>query len=295
MKPVSKLAQITAKIYNKAWIATVTLEYANENDYDTQNRLEIISSTIKNLQSRMPQDSPGLVIFPGGWFFAGEKKPEDLFKPIVQAVSKILKGMEITVCFGIDGSLDSEGYSRDQAGIAVNKNGIIAAGRKFHPAPQEAGHVNLLSDYREGGYGYPRLFEFNGKNAFLGVCYDTFGIRQKALENPGADLVVELVHCFYPKGEGPSGEQYFARHGFAGASKQWRCPVYGTAVFYDRGMPERWPTGVLWNCGDLSTTLWKYEYNPVKWQDRFSIETGEGNLIVRVFEDGYPDQPVASR
>jgi hypothetical protein len=33
-------------------------------------------------------------------------------------------------------------------------------------------------------------------------------------------MALNQVHCFYPKGEDPSGESYFARHGFAGASKQ---------------------------------------------------------------------------
>ena len=43
-----------------------------------------------------------------------------------------------------------------------------------------------------------------------------------------------------------SGDSYYARHGFGGASKKWACPVFGAAVFFGRKVPERWPSGVMW-------------------------------------------------
>lgn len=49
------------------------------------------------------------------------------------------------------------------------------------------------------------------------------------------------------RGYGPSGDVDFARKGFAGASQQWDCPVFGTAVFFDRAIPENWPTGVRYH------------------------------------------------
>lgn len=265
------------------WIATAVLEYADDQKYNTQKRIDTLSAIISELRSRMPKDTQGLVVLPGGWIDTGEKKPENVFSLIEKAVSNQLKGTEITVCLGIDGGLDIDGYSSDQVGLAINNGGIIAAGRKFHPSPQERSHVDLCEDFKAGENGYPRTFAYNGKTGFIAVCYDTYGIRQNNLTNPGVDFVVNLVHCFYPKGLGPSGEQYFAKHGFAGASKQWGCPVFGTAVFYNRGMPERWPTGVMWNSGDISTTKWCYENNPVCPSAQFLIKNGEDNVVVRIF------------
>lgn len=66
---------------------------------------------------------------------------------------------------------------------------------------------------------------------FLAVCYDSFGIKHQKLRKRGVDLVFDLIHGFYPKGEGGSGEVYFAKHGLAGAAKQWNCPVFGAVVF----------------------------------------------------------------
>jgi hypothetical protein len=268
---------------SESWIATVSLDYADEKGYDTQKRLDTLSTIIGDLRKRTPDASQGLVILPGGWIDAGEQKPEKLFGIIEQAVAKQLEGTQMTVCLGIDGSLDTEGFSADQIGLAINNQGILAVGRKFHPSPQERSHVNLCSDYTRGEAGYPRTFAFNGKTCFIAVCYDTYGIRQGSLANPGVDCVANLVHCFFPKGCGPSGEAYFAKHGFAGTSKQWGCPVFGTAVFYHRGMPERWPTGVLWDCGDSSTRDWRYERNAIHYTNRYTLVTDEGNAIFRIF------------
>ena len=63
----------------------------------------------------------------------------------------------------------------------------------------------------------------------MAVCYDGFGIKQKGISNFGIDVILDLVHGFGD--DYGVGHQYFAKHGFAGASKEWNCPVFGAAVF----------------------------------------------------------------
>ena len=77
------------------------------------------------------------------------------------------------------------------------------------------------------------------------------------------DGILNLVHRFYPKGYDASGEVYFAKYSFAGSSKQWNCPTFGTAIFYGRDIPEKWPKGVLWNQGKKNVQLWKYTDNAI--------------------------------
>ncbi|PXF60765.1 MAG: hypothetical protein C4B59_08050 [Candidatus Methanogaster sp.] len=83
---------------------------------------------------------------------------------------------------------------------------------------------------------------------------------------------MNLVHSFYPVGEGSSGAPYFAKHGFAGASKQWDCPVFGAVVFFGRNILENWPTGVYWNQGSKSTVDWAYADNPVISKGEFYLK-----------------------
>lgn len=97
-------------------------------------------------------------------------------------------------------------------------------------------------------------------------------------------MALNLVHCFYPVGKGPSGTSFFAKHGFSGASKQWKCPVFGTAVFFNRSIPERWPTGVYWDQGDKSTPKWKYEDNPLKYYREIWIGIAEGKASVKIYD-----------
>jgi len=97
------------------------------------------------------------------------------------------------------------------------------------------------------------------------------------------DVILDLVHGFYPKGEGGSGDVYFAKHGFAGASKEWDCLVFGAAVFFNRKIPERWPSGVYWNQGGKNTQKWRYEDNPIKSQVEFEVSIKEGTASVRIY------------
>jgi len=136
--------------------------------------------------------------------------------------------------------------------------------------------------YREDGK--PRIFSLNGKRYYLAVCYDVFGIRQLSLPNPEVNVVLSLVHEFWPRGEEASGEVYFAKLGFACASKCWNCPVFGSTVFFNRNIPKNWPSGVFWNKGNKNQFKWKYRDNPLNPNKEFYLNISEGKAMVRIFE-----------
>jgi len=94
---------------------------------------------------------------------------------------------------------------------------------------------------------------------------------------------LDLVHGFYPRGKGDSGDVYYVKHGFAGASKEWNCLVFGSAVFFNREIPERWPSGVYWNQGNKSTKKWRYRDNPIKPKTKFNFSIEEGSASIRVY------------
>ncbi|NMX21492.1 hypothetical protein C5S30_03470 [ANME-1 cluster archaeon GoMg4] len=269
------------------WVATVVLQSDSDEDYSNDGRMDALPPIVDRIAKETSGN--GVILFPGGWFRTDKENPSTLYDWVEKTIKNILskpKKRNIVVCVGIDGSVDVEGYSHDQIGISISKEGIEAIGRKFHPAPQESGHVKLAKDkdYLAKEDGKSRIFELNGVKYFMCVCYDTYGIRHKDFTNPDVDVVLNLVHCFYPRGEGPSGESYFARHGFAGASKQWKCPVFGTAVFFNRSIPERWPTGVYWNQGDKSTQKWRYADNTIKSEAEFKMNVREGAVLVKIYD-----------
>lgn len=269
------------------WLATITLENAREGIYSTKTRLDAVSQVIRDLAAE-GYSSGGVILFPGGWLDAGEEVPDaEYCKRAADALMPALKGTGHTICFGIDGGADADGFARDQLAIVVRDgDGICAMARKFAPSPQEEGRITLCENFREGEAGYPRTFTHQGKTYFPAVCYDSYGISHGAGPNPGADAVLNCVHCFYPRGQGPSGETYFAKHGFAGASKRWGCPVFGTAIFYERRMPVMWPTGVLWASGEKSTAKWRYNDNSLAPAIANSMKNEEGLITVRVFDEG---------
>jgi hypothetical protein len=100
---------------------------------------------------------------------------------------------------------------------------------------------------------------------------------------PAANVVLALVHGFWRKKNWPRGASYFARHGFAGAAKAWRCPVFGSAVFFNRRIPKRWPSGVIWNQGGKSTQEWRYGDNPLKPREEGDFKTAEERAVVRLY------------
>ena len=205
-----------------------------------------------------------IILFPAGYFDLYRQSKRKIEK-ISNEIEKYLKSVDCgsTVCFGID--CDD---SNDQLAIAVNCDGIQAIGRKFHPTAEEDGYIRQADTYNELEMGYSRILKVKGKSVFLAVCYDGFGIRHCNLPDLGIDIVLVLAHQFWKRGEGPSGDVDFARKGFAGASQHWNCPVFGTAVFFCREIPENWPTGVLWTDKSKSVRFFKYEENKLTWNDR---------------------------
>jgi hypothetical protein len=263
-----------------SWVATVVLQ--SNGEYSNSDRLYVLSKVIDLVEEDTKGD--GVILFPGGWFSAGNQSAQTLYNWVEEQVGRILikKDRNLIACLGIDGRETSE-WAKDQIGVAISKRGIMALGRKFHPAPDEKGYVDLANDHLAKEEGKTRVFELGGRKYFICACYDSFGIKQRGIPNFGIDVVLDLVHGFYPKGESSSGDVYFAKHGFAGASKEWDCLVFGAAVFFNRKIPERWPSGVYWNQGNKSTQKWRYEDNPIKPKAELKLDIKEGMALVRIF------------
>jgi len=263
------------------FVATVVLQSNGVATNNTERRkalLEIIEKVVRET------DKDGIILFPGGYYSAGKGKADPLFDFVEKQIGEALRKIErdIVVCLGIDGRVRK--YAKDQIAIAVGKNGVRAIGRKFHYAPQERGHIELATNHLSKESGYSRIFDFNGNQYFLAACYDSFGIRQKLIPNPGVDVILDFIHGFHLKGEGGSGDVYFAKHGLAGAAKQWKCPAFGAAVFFNRDIPQNWPSGIYWNQGNRSTRSWRYKDNPVKAARSVSCSIPEGKALIRIYD-----------
>ncbi|MDK2908055.1 MAG: hypothetical protein PWQ87_513 [Candidatus Woesearchaeota archaeon] len=263
------------------WVATVVLR--SNGEYSNEDRLEVLSQVVDLIAKKT--DGDGVILFPGGWFSADKKGARSLYKLVEKQVRTILskKDRIMIACLGIDGRKTSE-WAKDQIGAAISREGIIALGRKFHPTLNEKENVNLASDHLEKEKDKSRVFKFGGRKYFICVCYDIFGIKQKRIPNFGIDVVLDLVHGFHPKGKGPSGAPNFARHGFAGVSTQWKCPVFGAAVFFNREIPERWPSGVYWDGGKTRNSECTYENISLKpVEDNMPLKVSEGVASVRIY------------
>lgn len=264
------------------WVATVIVESDRKYSNDKRRKvlLEIINRVVKETEG------DGVILFPGGYYSANENEASTLFDSVETEISHELRKIEekIIICLGIDGRVAE--YPRDQITVAISKNGIEALGRKFHQAPPERGHIDPAENYLSKEEGRSRIFSLNGRRYFLAACYDSFGIRKLALPNPGVDIILDLVHGFKPRGEGFSGDPYFAKFGFAGASKQWNNHVFGAAVFFNRKIHKNWPSGVYWNQGDKDIKKWKYKDNPIKQRKRVCIKIPEGKALVRIYDLG---------
>lgn len=263
------------------WIATVILE--SDSRFTNIERLKILSEAVDKVAQLTKGN--GVILFPGGWFKAGKRKAQAIYNWVEEKVCNVLKdySANLAACVGIDGSITDDGWLVDQVAAAVTQKGIIAMGRKFHATKEEKKYIKSAKDYLEKEDGFPRIFELGSKKYFLCACYDGFGIKHKRIPKLGIDVVLDLVHGFHPKGEGGSGDVYFAKNGFAGSSKEWGCPVFGAAVFFDRSIPDRWPSGVLWNKGNMHTRYWKYEDNPLQPLQTFDFLIKEGRALIRIF------------
>ncbi|CAK7037031.1 hypothetical protein [Tissierella sp.] len=221
-----------------------------------------------------------ILIFPAG-FYETTNKPDSYYNDIEKEITDIInqENLDIIVCLGIDGR-----KGKDQIGLAINKLGIISVGRKFYPTDSEKGFILAAKDYLADEGGYSRLVEVKNRKFYLSICYDGFGIRKLNLSNPGVDGVINLVHGFHRQGFGGSGEVYFAKHGFAGTSKQWGCVTFGSATFFNRHIPENWPAAVLWNQGHKSTSQWKYTDNAIQPVNEVAVQAKNEIAKVRIYK-----------
>ena len=236
--------------------------------YRTQQLQEIVNESVDS----------DILLLPAGYFScktlnnsAMSSLEDDIAGLLQKAASSTI------VCVGVD-------YHNgdDQLAYAIGKQGIIAVGRKFFPTDDERGLINPAKDYLAEEEEFKRIFHTNGFACYLAVCYDCFGIRRKNTQNPGVDVLLTLAHCFYPRGDGLSGDVDFARKGFAGASMQLHCPVFGTAVFFERSVPANWPTGVKWSGAD-SVKSFKYADNEMSWIDKREILGKHENVVINKY------------
>lgn len=258
---------------------------ASENSFERHEKLTVVTVTIGNNSVNQPWNwqristlkhiltayaAFDVVLFPAGYFRL-KRYAERKIRSLSQEISAVLKKINSNsiVCFGIDCN-----QQIDQLALAVNSEGILAAGRKFYPTDGERGIIHAAQSYNDYELGLSRIFEVKQKRFYLAVCYDCFGIRHCNISNPRVDAVLVCAHRFFHKGEGPSGDVDFARKGFAGASQQWQCPVFGTAVFFKRKIPENWPTGVLWT-EQQNVRYFKYQDNQLHWTDKKEIQDKE--------------------
>ncbi|KKH48728.1 hypothetical protein [Methanosarcina sp. 1.H.A.2.2] len=293
---------VSPGINNSNWISTVILKLdekqRDKNEIKNEIHFQILSDVICCILSKVEGD--GIILFPAGWINAGEDRAKELYDKTVECITSVLKKEKrnVFVCIGIDGN-HKDGLTCDQIALAIDKSGIRARGRKFYPTEKEEKYEDLVKNNFAKNYlveedGYSRIFPLNGIRYYLSVCYDIFGLKEDGIENKNTDVILNLVHCFCPKGskdmkyeEGKSGvssgDSYYARHGFGSASKKWACPVFGAAVFYGRKVPERWPSGVMWNAGDKSTQKCKYEEISLQPAERFERNINGCTAHIRIY------------
>jgi hypothetical protein len=285
------------------WIATVILQSnASFGKTDNKSRRDALRNILNETIKRNKGD--GVILFPGGYFNSRRRKAKTMYSTVSNQIKELLQTSKrnVVVCVGIDGRLGRY-YPKDQLALAVNKKGIIPIARKFYPTAAEKDSIQIAPSHESLEDGKPRVFSFNGRRYSLAVCYDIFGIRKKSLPNPGVDVILNTVHqftcrckCKCRKKEdckcwSASGYTDFARKGFAGASKEWGCPVFGSVSFlalhgkwrkYTCPIPPNWPSGVFWNQGKKDIKKWKYADNPLVPKE-FERSIKEGKAFVRIY------------
>lgn len=284
------------------YLATVTLESRSDKSAEKNgDRLDCALSIADRVASSVPSDC--VVFFPGGWFHTGGEPADSIIASVTARMQERLASYsnDLVLAFGIDGLMTPEGFDRDQLGLAVGRQGLIALGRKFYRSDGDTlGDVIQAKNHLVQERGYDRIFTFNGRRFFIAVCYDVRGIIALRLENPESDkvdVVLNMVHFFYPPPtpeqrkdpdfeREPSGVVYFVRNLVAGASKQWKCPAFATATFVNRGITEKYRTGMSWRMGDDSVTKCAIDDNSLRPLDElgFRQTCAEGVGEVRVYD-----------
>jgi len=273
IKENHEIAPYVSDGVTKSLVVTAIIE--SNGKHENKTRLLLLEDIIIKIDSGV-----NILILPAG-FVSYANISEKVIKTLENQIAHLLRQHQkedTVICFGIDAD-----KGKHQLGLAISINGIVALGRKFFPTDDEKDEIQKANTSNDKEFGFERAFNWKGKNYFIAVCYDSFGIKKMKLSNSNIDYIIDLIHGFYPKGEGQSGEAYFARHGLAGASKTWKCPAFGSAVFFNRTMPHNWPSGIIWNKGKLSTQIWKYIDNPLKPFRTQKVSTKEEKVIMRYF------------
>lgn len=236
-------------------VVTATIECIDYLEFVTKkHRIKLLKKVLREVTDA------DVILFPAGYFNFYLFDENYIYK-LGEEISKIVNELvpETVVCFGLD---CDDGV--DQLALAVNFEGVLAIGRKFHPTDSENGVIDIAESYNTTELDYNRTFTHKGVTFYMAVCYDCFGIKHNNEENPDVDVILGLVHYFTPPRTTGSGEVNFVRKGFAGASQHWQCPIFGTAVFIDRKIPPNFPTGLLWLEQGKSVMKFGYADNLLK-------------------------------
>lgn len=275
----------------QSWIGTVAIQTSGEflekigEDRLIAFRKELSLAIAREVNEKT--ETEGAILFPAG-YFKTENPIEngsipDNVKDCIEEVSNRLSELEsdIVICLGIDGRVDGslkiEDPPKDQIALAVGKDGIISAGRKFYPRDKERGRIQLGKATTS-----ERIFALGGKQHYLAVCYDIFGVKHKYPKNPGVDILLNLIHEFTRSEEG-SGISYFTRLGLGGASSEWNCPVYASAFFINRTISEEWPMGV--QAGGTVDLGVKYDDIRIKEEVSFRMDRREEKALVKIYKN----------
>lgn len=261
---------------NKGIIITACVS-PGEHATDFRHQLGLLKAMLRVVHDQV-KGSSFLLVLPAGYFDSGPDHPRTLYRRGAHQIARCLRPAPVgsTICFGVDGS-----GGQVQLGAAVTREGLMALGRKFYPAPGETRLDRAKSPYSLEE-GLPRTFTFNGRTYYLSVCYDTFGLKKRSVPNHGVGGIIGLVHYFGRSGQPMSGAPYFARYGFAGVSKAWGCPVYGAVVFHGE-VQQKWPTAVLWDKGALDTKRWRYGDNPLIPEVVQELEYGQESAMLSFY------------
>jgi hypothetical protein len=233
----------------------------------------------------------GVILFPGGWFHSGYEPAGSLYQWVSEGVVREITGTgrRIIVSLGIDGSFDrpveEDPYDRDQIALAIDKTGIIAAGRKFFPGPGEGPFISVAPGHLENEAGFPRIFALNGVRYYLFECNDLKAPYHDAAKypDPGVDIGLNLIHRIYAKGEPLSQENNFPCIFGARTAYQWNIPVFLSVIFFRDNVPEGWPSGVF--CTRATSHRIGYDEIALPRDTLDKIPLTEGYAEVRVFRD----------
>jgi len=254
-------------------------------------RMSEMKQVIQTILAQTSHD--GVIVFPGGWFHSGEEPAEALDSWLITEISEILRNNPhtIVVAFGVDGLFDrpkdEDPYDKDQIALAINKDGIVAKGRKFFPGNDEGPIIHYTRNYLDTESGKPRIFELNGVKYYLLECNDIKApYTERAIyPNPGVDIALNLIHRVYEKGgsRNLTQENNFPCIFGARSSAVWQVPVFMTAIFFRPSLPEDWPTGVY--CIEERPHRTGYGEISIPHTTLKRIELREGYAIVHMFEN----------